>query len=114
MPTSDEYFKKNNFEQTIKSILDERQLILSGSCNQCGLCCEHGNMHFKWNDKSVDFVDFSNEICDAYDKENKKCTVHDKDKPLVCKLYPYTPESIPDNIQCGYEFLKKEQCEKTI
>jgi len=108
MPTPDDYFEKNHFEQIIKSILDERQLILSGECCQCGSCCEHGNMRFKWNDKSVNFVDFSNDKCEAYDKENKKCRVHNKDKPLVCKLYPYTPESIPNEIQCGYKFLKKD------
>lgn len=76
------FFERENF----------KKLKAHGKCKQCGYCCKHQLYFFK---------------CRHLTKEGK-CSLHEKDKPLSCRL---TPLIIDKNVSpdCGYETFRGEK-----
>jgi Fe-S-cluster containining protein len=97
--TESELYLKRITEKVRK----ERGLILKGECKRCGKCCDGPAKVYLIKDEEITFERFNIEkSCEGFDKKKRLCKIHDKDKPLVCVLYPFIPEVLFEN--CGFWF----------
>jgi len=58
---------------------DKKRFLRSGECNNCGVCCI-GCLH-------------CSDICEIYET-----------RPEACRAFPWNPDQIKENPECGYSF----------
>lgn len=98
---------EGNYAHLLKAILYVKKasgLRLIGECRQCGQCCAGRLKRYKFPpDGKMLFTGYGDRDCPKYDKENKRCRDHENNKPLICALWPLSPEFIYPG--CGFKFV---------
>ncbi len=103
---SDEEIK---FKYLCDEFLRRRNLKLVGECKKCGKCCKGGIRVFNFNKSTLcaELVGIKEAECIHYDKETKTCKTYTDDRPILCRLFPYTPEVLYEG--CGYHFEEEKK-----
>jgi|GEM_PF-5972662 len=85
-----------------------RKLKLRGECKMCGKCCDGGIRTFYMNPVTMqaELREQSDKQCPHFDTKTKKCTKYFEDRPILCRLFPYTPENLYEG--CGYYFEEEK------
>ena len=91
----------------VKLVRRQAGLRLVGQCNRCGKCCEGLVKRYSIYADTVVFKGYGDKHCEAYDAEKKICRDYRKRRPLICRLWPITPDLIMEG--CGFKFVHQRK-----